>query len=681
MPAVTVALAAALGLALMFGLTLHAQAENVIVPGLPVTDEVTSRRGDEWAVGLCLSDVVTITMQSEAFAPFIEVFEPGAEESAAFATAISDTATLTGFVAAAAGDYTIVAAGEGLSARGPYTLSVSGAAPDAGGGADVRMAPGQLVTATLRPLRTIALGFHGCEGDVVRVDAAGDAFEPAMELFAPGEEEPLASSSGVEGGGPEGGGAAQVADQALPRSGDYTVIVFGPSRLDQGDVELLLTVVSTGAATSTLPSTVTAGSAAAPTRVSTATPIPSATPRPLGITCTVSADRLNLRSGPGLEFAPPLTVLTRDTELLAVARDPSNAWIQVQVVDTGDVGWTSAVSPFVACSGSVAGLPLGVIPPRPTATATPLPTATPLATATPLPTPTPQKLALNFVPTDGDDGNNFLRGSAPFNFGRAVALPGFRFDQITNPMVFRDRLVFAVEVFDTRVGNTDGDGIWYVDFAIQNDNGREVYTHREESPGYCLFGGGEPNCAVLFFADNDRWPGGDEIEDGFYTAVIDIVSRSAESTQWRWNFEIDRSGGGETLPPPPPDVEPTPTEVPPVIEPAPPGGGETTGDTAYITDIRLLDGRYIVTFETSGFVPVVPGLHVHFFWDTVSPDDAGVPGRGPWQLYPPGQGVGTSPFTMFGEDDRPAGASQICILVADADHSVRQGTGNCYTLP
>ncbi len=60
---------------------------------------------------------------------------------------------------------------------------------------------------------------------------------------------------------------------------------------------------------------------------------------------------------------------------------------------------------------------------------------------------------------------------------------------------------------------------------------------------------------------------------------------------------------------------------------------------------------------------------------------AGVPGSGPWQLYPPGPGTGLSPFTLFTQNDRPAGATQICILVANADHSVNQGTGNCYPLP
>jgi hypothetical protein len=45
---------------------------------------------------------------------------------------------------------------------------------------------------------------------------------------------------------------------------------------------------------------------------------------------------------------------------------------------------------------------------------------------------------------------------------------------------------------------------------------------------------------------------------------------------------------------------------------------------------------------------------------------------------------GPSPFTGYSFADRPFGpdgAEQMCILVANPDHSVRLGTGNCVKLP
>jgi len=36
---------------------------------------------------------------------------------------------------------------------------------------------------------------------------------------------------------------------------------------------------------------------------------------------------------------------------------------------------------------------------------------------------------------------------------------------------------------------------------------------------------------------------------------------------------------------------------------------------------------------------------------------------------------------MLGVNDRPGDATQMCILVANPDHSVQLNTGNCFELP
>lgn len=309
--------------------------------------------------------------------------------------------------------------------------------------------------------------------------------------------------------------------------------------------------------------------------------------------------------------------------------------------------------------------------PEPTSAATPpLPTETPPAdtpeptpTATspppPTPTPTEAKLVIAESDVDGDDGNDFLRSHSESNQGRVILLPGFLQSEVADPVLFRDRMVFQVEVFDTRAGWYDGAGIQDVTFQIvaNNGEGEVVYERREGKPGYCVFGGGEPDCNVLAFADsNYRWPDpyGGEIVNDLYLTRIDIVPLDGEPTQWRWRFIIDIPGRT----PSPPD------------------------NTARIKAITVQDGTYIIDFETFGFEPVVPGQHVHFFFNTVPPDQAGMPGSGPWQIYPAGPGQpNTSPFTLYTVDQRPAGATQMCILVANEDHSVNRGTGNCVDLP
>jgi hypothetical protein len=86
--------------------------------------------------------------------------------------------------------------------------------------------------------------------------------------------------------------------------------------------------------------------------------------------------------------------------------------------------------------------------------------------------------------------------------------------------------------------------------------------------------------------------------------------------------------------------------------------------------------RYAVDYETAGFKEQLTGPHVHFFFDTVPPAEAGVPGKGPWIMY-----GGPRPFTGYKVSDRPADAFSLCALVADPDHSVRPESGNCSVLP
>jgi serine/threonine protein kinase len=86
--------------------------------------------------------------------------------------------------------------------------------------------------------------------------------------------------------------------------------------------------------------------------------------------------------------------------------------------------------------------------------------------------------------------------------------------------------------------------------------------------------------------------------------------------------------------------------------------------------------RYVVDYETFEFTEQLPGTHVHFFFDTVSSEQAGVPGRGPWILY-----GGPRPFTGYSVNDKPAAANRMCALVANPNHSIQVNSGTCYPLP
>ncbi|MCB0014734.1 MAG: hypothetical protein KDE34_22620, partial [Anaerolineales bacterium] len=130
-----------------------------------------------------------------------------------------------------------------------------------------------------------------------------------------------------------------------------------------------------------------------------------------------------------------------------------------------------------------------------------------------------------------------------------------------------------------------------------------------------------------------------------------------------------------TTAPPTATLEPTPTTAPPTATTVPPTPTQA-GPSVQITAIRLDGSTYIVDYTTVGYTESLPGMHIHFFFNTVSPDQAGVPGSGPWYLW-----GGPRPFNGYTTADRPGAATQMCALVANPDHSVIQGTGNCMNLP
>ncbi len=89
------------------------------------------------------------------------------------------------------------------------------------------------------------------------------------------------------------------------------------------------------------------------------------------------------------------------------------------------------------------------------------------------------------------------------------------------------------------------------------------------------------------------------------------------------------------------------------------------------------NNRYVVEYETFEFTEALPGMHIHFFWNTVSPQNAGSPGSGPWFLY-----GGPRPFTGYSVSQKPAAATQMCARVANSNHSLNGiDSGNCVDLP
>jgi hypothetical protein len=168
-----------------------------------------------------------------------------------------------------------------------------------------------------------------------------------------------------------------------------------------------------------------------------------------------------------------------------------------------------------------------------------------------------------------------------------------------------------------------------------------------------------------------------KVRVGFIVETLDDVTRVHIHYNWVQLQKIEPFKSSLLASP---TSTPEPTFAPPTAT-LPPSATPTFAPPV-TPFVRILDitidpqQNYVVEYETFGYTEKLPGTHVHFFFDTVPPEQAGVPGSGPWIVY-----GGPRPFTKYKVSNRPAGAMQMCALVANSNHSVQQNSGNCVDLP
>jgi hypothetical protein len=112
---------------------------------------------------------------------------------------------------------------------------------------------------------------------------------------------------------------------------------------------------------------------------------------------------------------------------------------------------------------------------------------------------------------------------------------------------------------------------------------------------------------------------------------------------------------------------------------------------AFITNLQVAGDAYVADYVTAGFDPLIfeagkqgkpEDHHVHFFFDTTLPQNAGTNGHPPgvWWIWDRPSGHGQLRFDQAKVADRGA-ARRLCILVADSQHAVEPDSGNCVDLP
>jgi hypothetical protein len=224
-------------------------------------------------------------------------------------------------------------------------------------------------------------------------------------------------------------------------------------------------------------------------------PEPTATSGPL---CTV-LQGLNFRSGPGTAYRPPVRAFKANTRLVPLAFNPTGIpggpWVQVKEEGGDEIGWVSAGGQFVSCNIDLSSLPS-------------------VNVALPPPPPPPK--------TD----NSTPEGDAP--------------DNLVSEADFNSQYFVRMLAHDTNVGEKDGDGIDHVTFQVKDADGHQVYERTENTAGYCIFGGGEPECNPWVLENYVyKWePGGEAVKEGNYELAVQIVTTNDDQGNWTYEVEL-----------------------------------------------------------------------------------------------------------------------------------------------
>ena len=108
-----------------------------------------------------------------------------------------------------------------------------------------------------------------------------------------------------------------------------------------------------------------------------------------------------------------------------------------------------------------------------------------------------------------------------------------------------------------------------------------------------------------------------------------------------------------------------------------------TGRCVFITGMTRNSNEIAVTYETVGYEPDINGgpesRHIHFYFNTVPVDQAGLPATGPWVVYDVDDN-GEYVY-RFPDSEIPDGATELCASAANVNHGLDDHLQDCATLP
>lgn len=219
--------------------------------------------------------------------------------------------------------------------------------------------------------------------------------------------------------------------------------------------------------------------------------------------CTILQD-LNMRSGPGTAYRPPIRVFPENSVVtplgFAPQGIPGGSWAYVSDPASQDKGWVSAGPQYISCNVELSTLP-------------------PVAFGTPPPPPLPQG-----IQTSDPDGNGFCID--PDSGYQCVG-------------VFSDESLFRFQILSNGVELGENDGVDRIEINVKTIDGSTIiYSIVESVKGYCVFGGNGPCTPWTYENGVYKWgAGGTPAEPGEYEMEV-FAYLNGESSRWAVTFNL-----------------------------------------------------------------------------------------------------------------------------------------------
>jgi hypothetical protein len=211
--------------------------------------------------------------------------------------------------------------------------------------------------------------------------------------------------------------------------------------------------------------------------------------------CTVLQD-VNLRSGPGLAFEPPIDIIHEGSVITPIrfrpVGNPGGSWIFIKASEAHQSGWITGGTDFVNCNIDL----------------------------TSLPSPKPP------ISAQSSDAEGGCGPDQDYQCNVIVTAVSF----------------LQFQIYQNGKELTQDDNIQQVSFSVRQggQDGPEIYSITEGVSAYCIFGGNGP-CNEWPLDENNNlvWQAGSPVMPGtYFVEILATVNKKGDIVRWAADFDV-----------------------------------------------------------------------------------------------------------------------------------------------